>query len=359
VEETAKPMMNVLVTGHQGYIGAVMTAMLQKAGHAVTGLDTAYFYDCNFFAMPTGVSERYSDLRHVTATDLAGCDAIIHLAALSNDPLGDLNAECTYAINLQATIRLAKAAKAAGVERFIFASSCSIYGASGPDDVVTEESPLRPLTPYAESKVRAETALAALADYNFTPVFLRNATAYGVSPRLRVDLVVNNLVAWALTTGKIRILSDGAPWRPLVHVQDICRAAIAMLEAPRTAVSGEPFNVGRTAEVYQVRRIAELVQEVLPECAIEVGTQNNPDPRSYRVNCEKLFRTLPDLVLDWTVPAGIVELVDAYRRHPLTLEGLQGRRFVRIQQLKYLLATQALDADLFWKASPSPVSPHG
>lgn len=342
--------MNVLVTGQKGYIGSVLTVMGTRAGHTITGLDTDYYYDCDFTFPQSQLPALQIDIRHITPADLAGFQAIIHLAALSNDPLGDLNAELTYAINRDATIKLAEAAKAAGVERFVYASSCSIYGASGPDDVVTEESPLKPLTPYAESKVRAEAALVDLADSHFTPVFLRNATAYGVSPRLRVDLVVNNLVAWAMTTGKIRILSDGTPWRPLVHVQDICRTALAMLTAPRRAVSGQAFNVGRTAEVYQVRRIAELVKEALPACEVEIGEQNNPDPRSYRVSFEKLRRTLPDLELTWTVPAGIAELIEAYQRVGLTLDAFQGRKYIRIQQLKHLLSTHQVDPELYWTA---------
>jgi nucleoside-diphosphate-sugar epimerase len=343
--------MHIIVTGDHGYIGSVMVPTLLAAGHVVSGLDTLFYAGCDFGPDQAAPVRLKLDIRDVTPAHLAGYDAIVHLAALSNDPLGDLNEAWTYDINLQATLSIARAAKAAGVRRFIYASSCSIYGASGPDDIVTEDVPLKPLTPYAETKARAEEGLAQLADSAFSPVFLRNATAYGVSPRLRVDLVLNNLVGWAWTTGKIHILSDGSPWRPIVHIEDISRAVVAMLAVPSEVTHNQAFNIGANSENYQVRELAAIIHELVPHCAIEYAGHNNPDPRSYRVDFTKLTRTFPELRLGWTARTGAQELLSAYERAGLTLEQFQGRRYIRIQQLKYLLSRGRLDDALRWSGA--------
>ncbi|MGH7349472.1 MAG: NAD-dependent epimerase/dehydratase family protein, partial [Candidatus Rokuibacteriota bacterium] len=276
--------MRVLVTGHNGYIGSVMVPILQAAGHEVVGLDSFFFEDCSLLQEDHRVPALRKDLRDVRPWDLDGFGAVAHLAALCNDPLGDLHPEWTYDINHKASVQLASMARAAGVARFLHASSCSMYGAAGGDDLLSEEAPLRPLTPYAISKVRTEEDVSKLADRSFSPVFMRNATAYGLSPRLRADVVLNNLVCWAHTTGRIRIMSDGTPWRPIVHVQDIARAFAAALSAPREAIHNQAFNVGANGENYQVRELAEIVRDTVPGCAVEYADGAGPDPRSYRVN---------------------------------------------------------------------------
>ena len=282
--------MRVLVTGHHGYIGSVAAPMLQEAGHDVTGLDTFFYEGCDLgddvFAVPT----LRMDIRDVTTDVLEGYEGIVHLAALSNDPLGELDEELTREINFRGTVELARKAKEAGVRRFVFASSCSMYGAAATDELVTEEAPLRPLTAYAESKVRAEEALSELADDDFAPIFMRNATAYGASPRVRLDVVLNNLAAWAFTTGKVLIMSDGTPWRPLVHVRDITAAAGAALVAPIELVRNEAFNVGANDENYRVRDLAEIVRETFAGCEIEYAEGAGPDPRSYRVDFRQADR---------------------------------------------------------------------
>ncbi len=341
--------MRVLVTGHHGYIGSVMVPVLREAGHDVTGLDTLLYAGCDLSPSMASVRELTIDVRDVRAEHLLGFDAVVHLAALSNDPLGDLRADLTKEINFQATVRLARAAKEAGVTRFVFASSCSMYGASGEDQLVTEQAPLRPLTAYAESKVRSEEALTDLADSVFSPVLMRNATAYGVSPRLRVDLVVNNLVAWAFTTGRVRILSDGTPWRPLVHIADISRATAAVLEAPREIVHGEAFNIGHGSENYQVRDLAEIVRSAVGNCTIEYAGTGDPDPRSYRVDFGKFARAFPDFAFQWTATKGANELASAYRRVKLTLADFESDRYTRLKRLKRLLTSGALDHDLRWR----------
>ena len=343
--------MRVLVTGHHGYIGSVTAPALAAAGHDVVGLD-AFFYEGCDLGTPTwdGRALR-ADVRDVEQEALKGLDAVVHLAALSNDPLGELDPELTSEINLDGTVRLARAARAAGVRRFVLASSCSMYGAASTDTPVDEDAPLRPLTAYAESKVRAEEALRELADDGFSPVFMRNATAYGVSPRLRLDLVLNNLAAWAHTTGAVRILSDGTPWRPLVHVQDIARATVVMLDAPREQVHAEAFNVGADAENYQVRDLAETVSETVGDCRVEYSG-GDPDPRSYRVDFGKLARAFPELGLRWNARRGTQELVAAYRAASLTLDDFEGERFVRLRRLQRLLADGRLDDRLRWRGTP-------
>jgi nucleoside-diphosphate-sugar epimerase len=340
--------MRVLVTGHHGYIGAVTAPFLQAAGHDVSGLDTRYYEGCDLVDGEAKVPSRRLDLRDVEREDLAGFDAVVHLAALSNDPLGDLSEELTREVNFEATVALAQAAKTAGVPRFVFSSSCSMYGASSPDEHVNETAPLRPLTAYAESKVLSEGGLAELADDGFSPVFMRNATAYGVSPRLRVDIVLNNLVGWAHTTGEVRILSDGTPWRPLVHVEDIARATLAILEAPTDVVHAEAFNIGGTSENYQVRELAEIVRDAVGNCTIEYAGSGDPDPRSYQVDFGKFARAFPDVQLQWTARKGAAELLTAYRNVGLTLADFDGDRYTRLKRLKTLLESGALDSDLRW-----------
>jgi len=338
--------MRVLVTGHNGYIGSVMVPVLQAAGHEVLGLDTFFYEDCTFGEDFHRVPALRKDVRDVTLADLQGFDAIVHLAALSNDPLGDLKPEWTYDINHAASVRLAKLAKEAGVQRFLYASSCSMYGAAG-EELVTEEAPLSPLTAYAVSKVRTEKDLSKLADESFSPVFMRNATAYGVSPRLRADLVLNNLVCWAHTTGKVRILSDGTPWRPIVHVEDIANAFAAALVAPREAIHNQAFNVGVNGENYQIRDLAEIVQETVPGCSVEYAGQGEPDQRSYRVDFSKLARTL-DFKPRWNARLGAQELYLALRRIGLSVEDFQGQKYIRLKRLKYLLDAGYLDGTLRW-----------
>ncbi|MDP9491636.1 MAG: SDR family oxidoreductase [Actinomycetota bacterium] len=342
--------MKVLLTGHHGYIGSIVAPVLQAAGLEVTGLDTLYYEGCDLDgAEQPAVEALRIDIRDVTADDVRGFDAVAHFAALSNDPLADLSPDLTTEINFRATVRLAEAAKAAGVPRFVFSSSCSMYGASDSTAGVDESAPLQPLSAYAESKVRSEEALSELTDDDFAPVFLRNATAYGVSPRLRVDLVLNNLVGWAFTTGKVKILSDGTPWRPIVHIEDIARATLAALEAPAELVRGEAFNVGASNENYQVSELAEIVRETVPDCEVEYAGSGDPDPRSYRVDFSKFARTFPDIELGWTARAGAQELYDAYRAVGLTLEEFESNRYIRLRHLKLLLDEGRLAPDLRWR----------
>jgi nucleoside-diphosphate-sugar epimerase len=342
--------MRVLLSGHHGYIGSITGPFLQSAGHEVIGLDTLFYEGCDLAPNGVALPLLRVDVRDIRPEQLRGFDAVVHLAALSNDPLGDLTPELTQEINFAATMRLAQAAKQAGVRRFVFSSSCSMYGTSGSEEGVDEQAPLRPLTAYAESKVRSEQGLADLADEDFSPVYMRNATAYGVSPRLRVDLVLNNLVGWAYTTGKVKILSDGTPWRPLIHVEDIARATLAMLEAPVELVHDEAFNVGASSENYQVRDLAEIVRETVGDCEIEYAGSADPDPRSYRVDFGKLRDRFPDLRLQWTAAKGAEELLDAYRSIGLTRELFESDRYIRLKRLKRLLDSGALDRELRWQA---------
>jgi nucleoside-diphosphate-sugar epimerase len=342
--------MRVLLTGHDGYIGTVMAPILRTAGHEVVGLDSGLFAGCDFGPYEPSLPALALDLRDVTARDLAGFDAVVHLAAISNDPLGDLNPGCTYEINHHASVRLATLARDARVPRFLYSSSCSVYGAASPDDVLDEKAAFSPVTPYGRSKVLVEEDVAKLASAAFSPVFLRNATVYGVSPRLRGDLVVNNLVGWALTTGRVFLKSDGSPWRPLVHVEDVCHAFLAVLEAPRDLVHGEAFNVGQSGENYRMREVAELVREAIPGSTIELAEGAGSDPRCYRVDFSKLARCLPAFVPRWSVAEGIVELRDAYRRIGLSQEDLEGDRFMRIRHIARLMQAGRLDANLRWVA---------
>jgi nucleoside-diphosphate-sugar epimerase len=341
--------MKILLTGHHGYIGSVCGPVFAAAGHQVAGLDALFYRGCDLLSAPaSSIDSRPLDVRDVRTEHLEGFDAVVHLAALSNDPIGDFSPELTREINFEATVALARAAREAGVRRFVFSSSCSMYGASS-DEAVDETAPLKPLTAYAESKVLAEEALAELAGPDFAPVSMRNATAYGVSPRLRVDLVLNNLVGWAHTTGKVKIMSDGTPWRPLIHVEDIARASLAAAEAPEDVVRGEAFNVGRDEENYQVRQLGDIVQEVVAGSEVEYAGSGDPDPRSYRVDFGKLARAFPDLELNWTAKAGAEELSSAYRDAGLTLDQFESDRFTRLKRLRSLLERGELDPTLRWR----------
>lgn len=351
--------MKVLVTGHTGYIGAVLVPILLGAKHEVTGLDADFFAGCDFNQNLIEVPALRKDLRDVNVEDLKGFDAVIHLAALSNDPVSDLNPACTYEINHRASVQFAEAAKAAGVPRFLFSSSCSLYGLSAGADCLTEEASFNPVTPYGESKVLVERDVSRLADGNFSPTYLRNSTAYGVSPRLRADLVVNNLVGFAYTTGEVLIASDGTPWRPLVHVEDICRAFIAVLEAPRELVHDQAFNVGRTNENYQIRDIAQMVEEIVPGSKVKYAEGGGPDLRCYRVNCDKIARILPEFQPQWTVRHGIDQLYTTYKDHELTVEEFTGTRYIRIRHIKRLQKEGRLDSNLRWQSQVQQVSAVG
>ena len=338
--------MRVLVTGHDGYIGSVLTPMLEAAGHEVVGLDAFLYEDGVFGPQRPGIRAVRKDIRDVVSDDISGCDAVVHLAAISNDPVGDLDPDVTYAVNHRATVHLAEAAKQAGVTRFAFSSSCSLYGAASNAGALTEEASFNPVTPYGESKVLAEQDLNDLADHQFSPVYLRNATAYGVSPRLRTDIVVNDLVGHALTNGTVLIKSDGTPWRPLVHVEDIARAFVAVLDAPRDAVHNQAFNVGRTSENYRISDVANLVVEAIPTSEIIYAQGGGPDTRSYRVDFSKITSHVPGFQPAWTVADGVRELADAYVREDLTTEQFAGSLYTRIGTIKRLHAAGLLSADL-------------
>jgi len=341
--------MRVLLTGSGGYVGAVARTVLASSGHDVIGLDTGLYEGCDLGAPPLPPDVRV-DIRDVREEHLDGIEAVVHLAALSNDPIGELDEALTYAINHEATVRLAELARSRGVERFVFASSCSMYGASGSGLPVDESAPLAPLTAYAESKVRSERSLAEMSSDAFSPVSLRFATAYGVSPRLRLDIVLNNLVGWALTTGAVRLQSDGTAWRPLIHVEDMAGAIAAALAAPRDRIHGQAFNAGASDANYIVRDLALMVAEAVGEVEVEFAEGAGADPRSYRVDFSKIAETLETFRPTWSAERGARQLVDAYRADAMDEATFSGDRFVRLSRLKTLLDEGRLDAELRWRA---------
>ncbi len=340
--------MRILVTGHNGYIGCALVPILKRAGHEVVGLDNFLFENCTLGPDVEPIPSVRKDVREVEAADIEGFDAIIHLAGISNDPLGDLNPECTYDINYRASVRLANLAKQVGVERFLFSSSCSNYGAAGSESILTEEAAFNPVTPYGHSKVMVEKEVSQLADDHFTPVLLRNATAYGFSARLRGDLVINNLVGWAFITGMVRLKSDGTPWRPLVHIEDISEAFLALAEAPKELVHNQAFNVGRTEENYQMHDLAKIVMETVPGSQVTFAEGAGPDKRCYRVNCDKIHRMIPAFKPRWTARKGAQQLYKAYKEFGLTLADFEGARYMRIKHVAALQTERKLDADLRW-----------
>jgi nucleoside-diphosphate-sugar epimerase len=322
-----------VVTGHLGYIGSHAVDLLLKAGHTVRGIDIDLYEGCDFSPMAPADTSTNKDVLDVTPEDFEGADAVIHLAALSNDPLGELDREWTYRVNYEGTVRVAKAARDAGVERFVFASSCSLYGAAG-DAPVTETNEGAPVTVYGETKILAEDALLSMAGADFSPVIMRNATAYGASPRLRLDVVLNNLMAWAFATREIRVISDGTPWRPLVHCRDIARGAIAAAHAPRERVHAEVFNFGRGEENYQVRDLVDVVAETVEGCSVVYTGEGGPDSRDYRVNFDKFRAAFPEFEFLHDVRSGAEELLREYQRFPMTRDVIEGPSFIRLRAVK-------------------------
>jgi nucleoside-diphosphate-sugar epimerase len=339
--------MRIMVTGHKGYIGTILVRLLVENGHDVVGLDSDLYRRCTFGEGIVEVPEIRKDIRDVEIEELMGFDALLHLAALSNDPLGNIDSKLTYEINYKASVRLAKMARKAGISRFVFSSSCSTYGAAG-DELLGEDASFNPITPYGRSKVMVEQEVSRLADVDFSPTFLRNATAYGVSPRLRSDIVLNNLVAWAYTTGLVYLKSDGTPYRPMVHISDIALAFLTVLHAPREKIHNQAFNIGRNSENYRIRDLAENVREVVPNCCIEYAADAGPDKRNYRVDFTKFATTFPGYVPQWDANKGARELYEAYQMYGLKLEDFEGPRYKRLDHIRQLISEGLLDAGLRW-----------
>ncbi len=342
--------MNVLITGHKGFIGTIMVPLLQSYGHKVRGIDSDLYRNSTYGPPPEPVDEIIKDVRDIELADLKGVDAVVCLAALSNDVLGDLNPDVTYEINHQAAVRLAELARELGIQRYVFASSCSMYGASGGQEALDESAGFNPVTAYAKSKVLVERDVSQRASDRFSPTFMRNATAYGMSPRIRFDVVLNNLSAWAYTTGQVHMKSDGTPWRPVVHIEDISRAVAAVLAAPREKIHNEAFNVGRNDENYQIRELAEMVVETIPNCELSFAEGAAPDTRNYRVKFDKYERTFPEFALEWSARRAARHIYESYRQIGLGRDEYEGPRYKRIAQLKTLLASGALNDTMRWVA---------
>jgi nucleoside-diphosphate-sugar epimerase len=339
----------ILVTGHKGYIGSVLAPLLSQAGYEVVGLDTEYFGSCMLVPEPASIRSINKDIREIQRDDLRGYDAVIHLAALSNDPIGNLDAGWTRQINYESSIRLAEYAKLAGVNRFLFSSSCIMYGMSEAQ-VVNEESPLDPRTEYARSKVLAERGISALAEDGFSPIFLRNGTIYGISPRMRFDTVLNDLVATGLTTGKVVVHGDGKPWRPVIHVQDVAAAFIAALQAPIEKVHNQAFNTGANELNYQIGELARIVTQAVPDCVLELQSQSGADQRTYKADFSKFARTFPDFKFRWNAETGAKNLYEEFKAIGLTYSDLTDKRFTRLRWLRHLMETEQLDGALYWRA---------
>lgn len=343
-------MRKIIVTGHNGFIGALLVPLLAHKGYKVVGIDTNYYdKNCELFAPEfKNTKQIKKDIRKIGEKDIEGSYAICHLAALSNDPIGALDKDLTYEINYKASLRLAKLARRVAVEKFIFSSSCSMYGIAG-NEALTEETEFNPITAYAESKVLSEKNIMPLRSKDFSITFLRNATAYGISPKLRVDLVVNNLVGWALTAGQIKIMSDGTPWRPLIHAEDIARAFLAVIEAPKEKVNGESFNVGINSENYQIKDIAYLVKEVMPKCKVIITGEHRSDSRTYKVNFNKIKTKLPNFKPKWNLRKGIEQIYESYKGYKMNSEKFNGRYFNRLKQIEYLSENNKLNSKLYWR----------
>ncbi|WP_342305941.1 SDR family oxidoreductase [Methanolobus sp. ZRKC5] len=339
--------MKVMVTGHNGYIGSVLCEMLIKEGYSVVGFDTNYYSECTLFDYKNDIEEINKDIRDVDANDLKEIDAIIHLAALSNDPMGALDEKLTEDINYRSTIKLAETAKKVGVRRFLYSSSCSMYGVAD-GKALNESSPLNPVTAYAKSKVDSELSLAKIADDKFSPVYLRNSTAYGLSPKMRFDLVLNNFVGWAYTTSSIKIMSDGTPWRPLAHIRDISAAFIAALDAPIENIHNQAFNVGSNSENYQIKDVAEIVKKIVPNCEITYTNEHGSDSRTYNVNFDKIKEHMPSFKPEWNVKKGAKEIYDALRKNEVSFEEFNGDKYTRLKTLKKLMESNRIEEKLYW-----------
>jgi len=341
-------MKKIVVTGHNGFIGTLLVKLLIEKGYEVIGIDTNYFNeDCNLYPYKNNIREIQKDIRRISEEDLKDAYAICHLAALSNDPVGELDPNLTYEINYHASVRLAKLAKKMGLKKFIYSSSCSLYGIAG-EQALSEEAEFNPITAYAKSKVLSEKDILPLGDKDFCVTILRNSTAYGISPKLRLDLVVNNLIGWALTTGQIKILSDGTPWRPLIHAEDIARAFIAVIEAQEDVVNREAFNVGENSENYQVKDIAAMIKELLPDCEISITGEYGSDSRSYKVNFGKIETILPKFKPQWNLKKGIEQIIGYYKKYNMSTDKFNERFFVRLKQINYLIKNKLIDSKLYW-----------